>query len=121
MSREVAMRFKGGLFNGTLASLYGFTGLWLLFFKEDMEQHRTMQKISYVLAFAGIAIALYWIATREVTGIPFMMLALNFLGMARYSEHMPLDIGAAAMSAVSIIIGVLMYTRIDSRAGQPPG
>jgi hypothetical protein len=115
------MRFKGGLLNGTLASLYGFVGLWLLFYQEGMEHHQTMKKISYVLGAAGIAIALYWLVTREVTGIPFMMLGLNFIGIARYSQHVPMDIGAATMSAVAVIIGVLMYMRIDARGAQPPG
>lgn len=115
------MRFKGGMLNGTLSSLYGFVGLWLLFYQEGMEHHRTMQKISYVVGAFGIAIALYWLVTREVTGIPFMMLGLNFIGIARYSQHIPMDIAAASMSAVAIIIGVLMYTRIDAHDARSPG
>jgi hypothetical protein len=107
------------MLSGTLACLYAFFALWPVLYKEGMDNHRTMQRICYVMAVTGIIIALYWLATREVSGIPFLLIGLDFLGMARYSEHIPMDVGAAALSAMAMVIGVLMYTRIKQPNSQP--
>ncbi len=115
------MRFKGGTLNGTIACLYGFVSLWLLFFHEGMSYHRTMQKICYVLALTGFVIALYWLFSREVSGIPMVMLGLNFLGLARYAEHIPMDIAAAALSVTAMLMGLMMYARPGGAGSAPPG
>lgn len=125
------MRFKGGLVNGALAAVYGTATMWILFYKEGTEMagmdhdsmdgmtgHQTMQRIGYVIGVAGIILALYWLATREVMGIPVFLVGLVDIGLARYADHVGLQVGAAAMAVVSILVGVMMLSVVRTEEMQ---
>jgi hypothetical protein len=120
------LRFKGGLINGTLAAVYGTLTMWILFYQEaadmagmdhsnmeGMNGHQTMQRISYVMGGIGIILALYFLATREVMGIPVFLVGLTHFGLARYSDHVGLQVGAAAMAIVMLMVGVTMLSRVQ--------
>ncbi|MHB0914483.1 MAG: hypothetical protein ACYC5A_10775 [Thermoleophilia bacterium] len=106
------MQFKGGLVNGVLATLYGAVSFWCLFFKSDMESHATMQKVCYVLAATGIVLGLYWLASKEVFGVPLLLVGLTHIGLARYAEHIPMDIGCAALASIVFIAGLMMLSTV---------
>lgn len=123
------MRFKGGLINGTLAAVYGTATMWILFYKEGAEMvgmdhgnmdgmngHQTMQRIGYVMGVAGVILAIYFLATREVMGIPVFLVGLTHFGLARYADHVGLQVGAATMAAVSLLVAVMMLSRVQGEA-----
>jgi hypothetical protein len=123
--RGGVLRFKGGLMNGTLVAVYGTATMWILFYKEaadmagmdhsnmeGMNGHQTMQRIGYVMGVVGIILALYYLATREVMGIPVLLVGLTHFGLARYSDHIGLQVGAAAMAVVALLVGVTMLSNV---------
>jgi hypothetical protein len=115
--------FKGGLLNGALVSLYGTATMWILFYKEGAEMtgmdhdmdgmtgHQTMQNIGYVMGVIGVVLAIYLLATREVLGITVILVGLTHFGLARYSDHVGLQVGAASMAIVSLVVGIMMLSR----------
>jgi hypothetical protein len=107
-------------------SLYGTATMWILFYKEGAEMtgmdhdmdgmtgHQTMQNIGYVMGVIGIVLAIYLLATREVLGITVILVGLTHFGLARYSDHVGLQVGAASMAIVSLVVGIMMLSRVGT-------
>lgn len=102
------MRFKGGIINGGLASLYGGASYICLYLK--MNQHDTMKTICYALGVAGIILAIYWLATMEVMGLPILLVGVTHIGLAARSEHVGMQIGCTGLAVVAFVIGIMMLT-----------
>ena len=81
-----------------------------LFFASTMDAHMTMQKICYVLAAAGIMLAIYWLATQEVFGIPILFIGLVHAGLARWAEHASMNVGCTGLAVATLILAALMLT-----------
>ncbi len=103
------MRFKGGLANGALASIYGGASYICLFL--TMSQHDTMKTVCYGLAAAGVLIAIYWFATHEVMGLPILVVGLCHIGLAARSDHTGMQIGCTGLAVVAFVVGIMMLTR----------
>ena len=100
------MQFKGGVANGTLAAIYGalnFINLMLA-----MNQHNNMKTVGYVMAGLGVLLAIYWLATREVMGIPILLVGIVNVGLAARAEHVALQVGDAALGVVAFVIALMM-------------
>lgn len=102
------MQFKGGLVNGTLAAFYGAVSNTCLFLA--MNQHDTMKTTCYALGALGILLAIYWLATSEVMGIPIVMVALVHIGLAARAEHVGMQIGCTGLAVISFVIAVMMLS-----------
>ena len=113
------------MLNGTLAAVYGAVTMWILFYKEGTEMmgmdhgnadgmsgHQTMQRIGYVMGVVGIVLAVYFLATREVMGIPLFVVGLTHFGLARYADHVGLQVGAATMAVTSMLVGIMMLSQV---------
>ncbi|MBE0428870.1 MAG: hypothetical protein IBX61_03250 [Thermoleophilia bacterium] len=103
------MRLKGGLLNGSLAAVYGAAGFIPLFM--TMGQHRDMQTACYVLAVAGILLAVYWLVTGEAMGIPVLLIGIVFAPLGYWAEHVALQIGSAGLGVAAFVIAVTMLAR----------
>jgi len=103
------MKFKGGMVNGALASLYGGASYICLFL--TMNQHDTMKTVCYALGVAGILIAIYWFVTQEIMGLPVLIVGLCHIGLAARSDHVGMQIGCTGLAVVSFMIGIMMLTR----------
>ncbi|MHB8859698.1 MAG: hypothetical protein ACYC6Z_09505 [Thermoleophilia bacterium] len=106
------MRFKGGLANGALASIYGAASYICLFMA--MNQHDTMKTICYVLGAAGIILAIYWFVTSEVMGIPILLTGICHIGLGARADHVGMQIGCTGLAVVAFAIGVIMLTMVKS-------
>lgn len=104
------MQFSGGLINGALASVYGGASFVCLFYAKNMDAHMTMQKICYVLAVVGIMLAIYWLATKEVFGIPILFIGMVHAGLARWAEHDAMNVGCTGLAVATLIMAALMLT-----------
>lgn len=104
------MQFKGGLVNGTMAAFYGaVSNICLLL---TMNQHDTMKTTCYVLGALGILLAIYWLATNEVMGIPIVMVGIVHIGLAARAEHVGMQIGCTGLAVVSFVIGLMMLSLV---------
>lgn len=103
------MRFKGGIINGTLASIYGAASYICLLLASN--QHNTMKTVCYVLAAAGVLIGIYWLATREVMGVPILIVGIVHVGLGARSEHVGMQVGCTGLAVVAFVIGALMMTK----------
>lgn len=108
------MRFKGGLVNGTLASLYGAASFICLFFGHA--DHHAMETTCYTLGGAGVLLALYWLATKEIAAIPILLIGLVHFGLAARAEHEAMNIGCTGLAVATLVAGMLMLTREGSTA-----
>ena len=107
------MRFKGGAFNGMLASVYGAASYICLFMA--MNQHETMKTICYVLGAAGIVLAIYYLATSEVMGIPILLTGILHLGLGARADHVGMQIGCTGLAVIAFVIGIIMLTMAKPR------
>lgn len=98
------MQFKGGLINGSLVAVYGAVSFVCLF----TEDHMMMQKICYVLGAIGILLAIYWLATSEVLGIPIFLVGLVHIGMAAQASHAAMQIGCTGLAVITMVAGLMM-------------
>jgi len=105
------MQFKGGLVNGLLVSVYGAASFTCLFFKATPDDHMTMQKICWVLMAAGILLAIYLLVTKEVLGIPILLIGLVHGGLANWSEHVAMNTGCTGLAVVTMVLAALMLER----------
>lgn len=103
------MQFKGGLINGTLASIYGAASYICLLLASN--QHNTMKTVCYALGAAGILIAIYWLATKEVMAIPILIVGIVHFGLGARSEHVGMQVGCTGLAVVAFVIGALMMTK----------
>lgn len=106
------MTFKGGLINGTLASLYGAASYICLFL--TMNQHHTMKTVCYVLAAAGILLAIYWLATKEIMGIPILIVGVVHIGLGARAEHVAMQVGCTGLAVVAFVIGLMMLAKSEA-------
>ena len=104
------MKFKGGLINGVLASLYGGACYFSLLL---LESEHDMKNVGYVLGVVGILMAIYWLATNEVMGIPLFIVGLLHISLAGRSGEMAMQSGVTGLAVVSFVIGVIMLTRLQ--------
>ncbi len=100
------MKFKGGIVSGALASIYGAASYICLFMASN--QHDAMKTTCYALGVAGILIAIYWLATSEVMGLPIILVGLCHVGLAARAEHSAMQIGCTGLAVVAFMIGVMM-------------
>lgn len=100
------MKFKGGIVNGTLASIYGAASYICLFLA--LNQHDTMKTTCYVLGAVGILMGVYWLATSEVMGLPIILVGLCHIGLAARADHGGMQIGCTGLAVVAFMIGVMM-------------
>lgn len=101
------MELRGGLVNGTLASLYGAVSYICLFLA--MNQHDAMKTTCYVLAGVGILLAIYWLATSEVMGIPILLVGIIHIGLGVKAEHVAMQVGCTGLAVVAFVAGMLMF------------
>ncbi len=104
------MQFKGGIVNGTLASLYGAVSYICLFLA--MNQHDAMKTSCYVLAGVGILLAIYLLATSEVLGIPILLVGIVHIGLGVRAEHIAMQVGCTGLAVVAFVAGILMLTMV---------
>ena len=78
-------------------------GLFLRMHAQD-----TMKTVCYALGVAGIIIAIYWLATQEVMGLPILIVGLCHIGLAARSEHVAMQIGCTGLAVVACVIGAMM-------------
>lgn len=104
------MQFKGGIFNGTLAVVYGAVSNVCLLL--TMNQHDAMKTTCYVLGALGVLLAIYWLATSEVMGIPIIMVGIVHVGLAARAEHVGMQIGCTGLSVVAFVIGIMMLSTL---------
>lgn len=102
------MKFMGGLVNGALASIYGAASYICLFLA--LNQHDTMKTTCYALGAAGILIAVYWLATSEVMGLPIFLVGLCHIGLAARADHSGMQVGCTGLAVVAFMVGVMMLT-----------
>ncbi|MHB1361307.1 MAG: hypothetical protein ACYCW5_01750 [Thermoleophilia bacterium] len=108
------MQFKGGLVNGTMASIYGAASYICLFMA--MNQHDTMKTICYVLGAVGIILAAYWFVTSEVMAIPIILTGICHIGLAARADHVGMQIGCTGLAVVAFAIGIMMLTKAKPNA-----
>jgi len=113
------MRFKGGVVNGALASLYGGLSYICLFLA--MNEHDTMKTVCYLLGAGGILLAIYWFATQEIMGLPILIVGICHIGLAARSEHVGMQIGCTGLAIVSFFIGVMMLAMTRPMGAQGQG
>ena len=104
------MYFKGGTTNGLLASVYGLASFICLFLA--MNQHSTMKTVSYVVGVLAVILAAYWLATREVSGIPFLLLGGIQIALGARAEHVALQIGSGALAVIGFVAGLMMFAAV---------
>ncbi|MHB1390214.1 MAG: hypothetical protein ACYCXF_03130 [Thermoleophilia bacterium] len=104
------MGFKGGIINGSMAVFYGAVTNFCLMLA--MNQHEDMKKTCYVLGAIGVLLAIYWLATAEVMGIPILMVAFVHVGLAARAEHVAMQIGCTGLAVVAFVIGLLMLAAV---------
>lgn len=109
------MQFKGGLINGTLASVYGAVSMWCLFFSKS--QHHSMKTTCYVLAALGVLLALYWLATKEAYGIPILLVGLTHIGLGARAEHDAMNVGCTGLAVVAFVTALLMLGAVRQPSG----
>ena len=102
------MRFKGGVVNGTLASVYGAASYICLLMA--MNQHDAMKTICYVLGAVGIVLAAYWLATSEIMGIPIFLTGICHIGLGARADHVGMQIGCTGLAVVAFAVGIIMLT-----------
>jgi len=104
------MQFKGGMVNGTLAVVYGAASNVCLLL--TMNQHDAMKMTCYVLGALGVLLAIYWLATSEVMGIPIILVGVVHIGLAARAEHVGMQIGCTGLSVVAFVIGMMMLSTL---------
>jgi hypothetical protein len=109
------MYLKGGTMSGVLASAYGFASFICLFLA--MNQHSTMKTVSYVVGALAVILAVYWLATREVIGISFLLLGIIQIALGARAEHVALQVGSAALAAVGFVAGMMMFATVKRMDG----
>ncbi|MHB0866657.1 MAG: hypothetical protein ACYC6B_03700 [Thermoleophilia bacterium] len=104
------MGFKGGMINGSLAVFYGaVTNTCLLL---AMNQHEAMKTTCYVLGAIGVLLAIYWMVTSEVMGIPMLLVGLVHVGLGARAEHVAMQVGCTGLAVVAFVIGVMMLASV---------
>lgn len=110
------MQFKGGLLNGSLVTVYGAASYICLLLASN--QHNTMKTVCYVLAAIGILIAIYWLATREIMGIPILIVGIVHIGLGARAEHVGMQVGCTGLAVVAFVVGLMMLTMERAPRGE---
>ena len=110
------MGFKGGIINGSLAVFYGaVTNICLLL---AMNQHDAMKTTCYVLGAVGVLLAVYWLVSSEVMGIPILLVGLVHVGLGARAEHVAMQVGCTGLAVVAFVIGRLMLASVKPMRSQ---